>query len=418
MKFIHCSDLHIDSPLDGLERYPGAPLEALRGATREATVALVDLALSRRVDFMVIAGDVFDGKWRDMNTGLFFVSQMRRLEREGIAVYLKKGNHDAESEITRTLSLPSNVQTFPSARAHTFRLDALRVALHGRSFGERAVADDIASRYPEAVPGWFNIGVLHTSLAGYAAHDPYAPTSLDVLLARGYDYWALGHVHAREVLREQSPRIVYCGNLQGRHIGETGSKGCDLIEVIDGEVRAEHVALDVVRWARLALPIDGLLDLSDLERVAGRVMRDAHRAGGGRLGAWRVQLDGTGPLHRWLSAHADLALTELRSMADAASDGRAWIESIRVRSRLPSAVLEPAADDPLAECLRLSGAMATEPERLREFARGALREVLDKLPSELRAGPRALGLDDPETLAALLREAEALLLDRLDGASA
>jgi DNA repair protein SbcD/Mre11 len=418
VKFIHCSDLHIDSPLDGLERYPGAPLEALRGATREATVALVDLAIAHRVDFLVIAGDVFDGSWRDMNTGLFFVSQMRRLEREGIPVYLKKGNHDAESEITRTLSMPSNVHAFPAERPHTFRLDALGVALHGRSFATRAVADDIASRYPEAVPGWFNIGVLHTSLAGYAAHDPYAPTSLDVLVARGYDYWALGHVHAREVLRERGPRIVYCGNLQGRHIGETGSKGCELVEVLDGEVRAEHVALDVVRWSRLSVPIDGVLDLSDLERVAGQVMRAAHEAGGGRLGAWRVQLEGTGPLHRWVSAHADLALGELRSMADAASDGRAWVESMRVRSRLPPSVLEPAADDPLAECLRLSAALADDPQRLGEFAAGALREVLTKLPSELRAGPRGLGLEDHETLAALLREAEATLLDRLDGASA
>ena len=88
MKFIHCSDLHVDSPLDGLERYPGAPVDALRGATRDALANLVDLAVSREVDFVVIAGDVFDGDWRDMNTGLFFNAQMRRLERAGIPVYL------------------------------------------------------------------------------------------------------------------------------------------------------------------------------------------------------------------------------------------------------------------------------------------------------------------------------------------
>jgi exonuclease SbcD len=181
VKFIHCSDLHIDSPLDGLERYPGAPLAALRGATRQALVNLVELAVSRQVDFLVIAGDIFDGDWRDMNTGLFFNSQMRVLERAGISVYLKRGNHDAASEVTRALTLPDNVHVFDADRPQTVRRDDLRVALHGRSFSERATPQDLAATYPDPVPGYFNIGVLHTSLAGYAAHDPYAPTSLDIL---------------------------------------------------------------------------------------------------------------------------------------------------------------------------------------------------------------------------------------------
>jgi predicted phosphodiesterase len=414
LKFIHCSDLHVDSPLDGLERYPGAPLEALRGATREALVNLVRLAIDRAVDFVVIAGDVFDGDWRDMNTGLFFVAQMRRLERAGIRVCLVRGNHDAASEIGRTLALPGNVHAFPADRAGTLRLDALRVAVHGRSFAERAVTHDLAADYPPAVPGWFNVGVLHTSLAGYAAHDPYAPTTLDTLRARGYDYWALGHVHAREVLQAGAPRIAYSGNPQGRHAGETGAKGCELIEVAHGEVQAQAVALDVLRWSVLALPIDGLGDPADFLRAAESAMRDAHADGGGRLSAWRLSIHGAGPVHRWLSARPDEAVAELRSRADAASGGLAWIEKVRVRSRLPAAARTVSGpDDPLADCFALADELLADPARLAAFGGPALRELLARLPPALRSGPGAVGLDDPATLAALLRESESLLLDRL-----
>jgi hypothetical protein len=413
VKFIHCSDLHVDSPLDGLERYPGAPVDALRGATRDALANLVDLAVLREVDFVVIAGDVFDGDWRDMNTGLFFNAQMRRLERARIPVYLKKGNHDAASEITRTLALPDNVHEFPTGRAATFRIETLKVALHGRSFADRAVPEDLAAAYPEPVPGWFNVGVLHTSLAGYASHDPYAPTSLDTLRGRGYDYWALGHVHAREVLQAHGPRIVYCGNPQGRHAGETGAKGCELVEVVAGELRAEAVPLDVLRWSVIALPIDGLADVADLRRTVEAAMREAHEAGGGRLSAWRLRFDGEGPLHRWLSAEPDTARAELCSIADAASGGRAWIEKVQMRCRAPAGLLRPGPDDPLSDCLALSAALRADPARLRAFADGALRELCAKLPPALRTGPLSVGLDDPATLDALLGEAEALLLERL-----
>ncbi len=418
MRFIHCSDLHLDSPLDGLERYPGAPVEALRGATREALANLVALALERRVDFVVVVGDVFDGEWRDMNTGLYFGAQMRRLERAGIPVYLKKGNHDAASEITRALALPSNVHEFPTARPGTFRIDALKVALHGRSFADRAVPEDLAAGYPDAVPGWFNIGVLHTSLAGYAAHDRYAPTSLDTLRGRGYDYWALGHVHAREVLQDAHPRVVYCGNPQGRHAAETGAKGCELVEVEGGMVRAEPVALDVVRWAVLSLPIDGHEDFAGFRQAAEARLREAHEAAGGRLSAWRLLIEGTGPLHRWLAARPDEVRAELRALADDASGGRAWIEKIHVRSRMPEvARAAPDPNDPIAECARLAGELQAEPAALHAFADGTLRDLLAKLPPALRSGPQSIGLEDPEVLAGLVREAESLLLERLAGSA-
>lgn len=138
MRFIHASDLHIDSPLRGLDRYEGAPVERLRTATRSALERLVDKALSERIDFVLFSGDLYDCDWQDFHTGLFFREQMVRLGRTGIRVFIVQGNHDAQGVITRQLTLPSNVTVFSSRSAHTIRIDELSVAIHGRSFPERA----------------------------------------------------------------------------------------------------------------------------------------------------------------------------------------------------------------------------------------------------------------------------------------
>lgn len=415
-RFLHCSDLHLDSPLTGLERYPGAPVESLRGATREAWVQLIEFALAESVSFVVIAGDVFDGAWRDMNTGLFFSAQLRRLERAGIPVFLLRGNHDAASEISRALSLPENVRVFPSERPATFMLSELGVALHGRSFGARAAPEDFAAGYPAAVSGAFNIGVLHTSLAGYAAHDPYAPTTLDTLIGRGYDYWALGHVHAREVLREARPRIVFCGNLQGRHIGETGAKGCEYVEVVDGRLSARPIALDVLRWAEVLIDCTALTEPSLLYRHVEPALRAAHAAAEGRRSAWRLRVQAVEPVHRWLCAHREEVVYELRQRADACSAGQAWVEQVRLEAP-PLAAQAPALSDAAGlEISRVAAALRADPEPLRVIGEAALSDLVAKLPAPLRSGPGSLGLDDPATLSALLTEAEALLSERLRGA--
>ena len=195
IRFLHAADIHLDSPMTGLSAYPGAPVEELRTATRRAFTRLVDCAIEERVDFMVIAGDLYDGTWKDFNTGLFFAAQMGRLRGAAIRAVILHGNHDAESGITRTLQLPDNVRVLDARAPETVRLDGLRVAIHGQGFRERDVRENLAANYPDPVPNWFNIGLLHTALAGHDAHAPYAPCSLDQLQAKGYQYWALGHVH-------------------------------------------------------------------------------------------------------------------------------------------------------------------------------------------------------------------------------
>jgi exonuclease SbcD len=171
-RFLHAADIHLDSPLRGLAGQEGNAVARVRTATREALDTLVGLAIAEKVDFLVIAGDLYDGDWRDYKTGLFFAAQMGRLNKAGIPVYLLHGNHDAESQITRRLDLPDNVHVFGVRRPETFVLDELKVALHGQSFRQRDITDNLVPDYPAPVSGAFNIGVLHTGL-GVRHRRPY-----------------------------------------------------------------------------------------------------------------------------------------------------------------------------------------------------------------------------------------------------
>jgi len=225
--FLHAADVHLDSPLHGLERYEGAPIDEIRTTTRRAFDNLVDLAINEAVDFVLLAGDLYDGDWKDFNTGLYFVERMGRLRDAGIKVFIIAGNHDAASQITKRLKLPDNVKTFSTRHPERIILDELDVAIYGQGFANRAVTDDLSQAYENGDPQLFNIGLLHTCLDGKPGHEPYAPCKIDGLRSKGYEYWALGHVHKREIIT-QDPWIVFPGNTQGRHMRETGNKGCYL----------------------------------------------------------------------------------------------------------------------------------------------------------------------------------------------
>jgi exonuclease SbcD len=274
--FLHAADLHLDSPLLGLTRYPGAPVDRLRNATRDAFRELVDEALQRAVDFVVLAGDVFDGDWPDYASGLWFAAQLRRLTEAGVLVYLLYGNHDAESRMTSKLRLPPGVHAFGSAAPESFEVPGFDVVLHGQSFADPCVETNLVKDYPPARAGVFNLGVLHTGLEGYEGHGRYAPCSLADLVAKGYDYWALGHVHKRQVV-SQDPWIVFPGNLQGRHARELGPKGASFVRVQDGAVASvEEFACDVARWAHVEVDLDGVDDEGTALRRLEDALRDAY----------------------------------------------------------------------------------------------------------------------------------------------
>ncbi|GGF54667.1 metallophosphoesterase [Azorhizobium oxalatiphilum] len=313
-RFLHAADLHLDSPLRGLARR-GEAAGAFVEATRRALENLVAKAIELEVAFLIIAGDVYDGDWKDYATGQFFVRQMGRLARANIKVFLIRGNHDAESVITRNLPLPDNVHSFPVGAAESIGLPALGVTLHGRGFGTRHVPENVVLSYPPAASGQFNIGLLHTSLTGREGHDVYAPCTVEDLTRLGYDYWALGHIHQREVVSE-SPAVVFPGNLQGRHARETGPKGATLVSVENGRImQMEALALDVARFAHVELDLSGLADIPAFHAAAGRVLAEARAEAEGRPLALRLTLTGRTDLHAHLTAHAEQVHEDMQALA-------------------------------------------------------------------------------------------------------
>ncbi len=353
-RFLHAADIHLDSPLHGLARYEGLPAEEIRSASRTAFDGLVQRVLDEALDFAVIAGDLFDGDWRDMGTGLYFARAMGRLDRAGIPVFILAGNHDAASVISRSVPWPPNVRIFGTRRAETHRLPDLGVALHGQGFASPAVTDNLVPAYPPADPHVFNIGVLHTAMAGRAGHADYAPCTLDDLRAKHYDYWALGHVHAFEIVAE-APHVVYPGNLQGRTIRETGAKGAVIVTVTDREiVSVERIELDVLRWARLNVPCKPGADVTDLIR-AGLGRLHADNASGRPLVA-RVTLVGETPDAGSLHDRAASLRDDVRAIAVAISPDL-FVEKVIVAVTDPvrapdgaedgaHALLAGVADDP------------------------------------------------------------------------
>ena len=428
MKFIHTADLHLDSPLRGLSAYPDAPVERLRTATRDAFQNLVGIAIDEQVDFMVIAGDIYDGDWKDFNTGLFFVAQMGRLNKAGIPVFLLHGNHDAEADMTRSLRLPDNVQVFSSRKAESFRLPALKVALHGRSFRVAATTENLVPGYPEPVPGWLNIGVLHTALEGRSEHARYAPCTVAELQAKGYQYWALGHVHEPMILPAEDRQpgqtvIAFPGNIQGRHIRETGARGALLVGAEGDEItRVERLDVDVLRWQRLDIHLNRQDDLNTALQAAGKALETLLDDTPAALPlAVRVVFSGTTPAHRALMSQAEQLRHEVIAKALALDPERIWIEKVQVQTRAAEARnpdTDPTRLDALAELERLAGESVLDSSFVTELI-GEWQLLLEKLPTEVRDASKELAdlRQAPEAhLQAWVTESLPLMMDRVEKA--
>ncbi|MCY0869362.1 MAG: DNA repair exonuclease [Firmicutes bacterium] len=414
--FIHCADLHLDSPLRGLTSKGGAPVEEIRSATRRAFEKMVSAAIDQEVQFVVIAGDVYDGDWQDYTTALFFNRQMARLRDRGIPVFLIQGNHDAASVISRQLTLPDNVQLLSAVEPETRVIEQFRVAIHGQGFAQRETRENLVAGFPNALPGYFNIGLLHTSAEGVDGHDRYAPCRVADLVAKGYDYWALGHIHQRRILN-RSPWIVFPGNVQGRHIGETGAKGCMRVAVDDlGAVygEPEFQELDVLRWVDCAVDVTGVTcwdgDLAQRLVSAWASERDLAYDG---LKAVRVRLQGKTPLHGELTADTDRVEAEIINSLQSFVSGPLWIERVRIETAdidrtttqqndalqmLVEGILSLRGDDAFVdECLkhltsmqnhlsdyiRSEGALCLQS---REHVRSLLNEVSPTLVAKLQGG--------------------------------
>ena len=414
IKFVHAADLHLDSPFKqiGSEALPHVA-DALVQATFKAYERIIDLCIDQRVDALLVAGDVYDGADRSLRAQRAFISGLERLDEAGIRSFVCHGNHDPLDGWEANLDYPPGCHRFGIEweSVPVFLEDPERAVVTGISYPTREVRENLAAGL-RAAPGPFQIGLLHANVGGNPAHDSYAPCSVDDLSRSGIDYWALGHVHTREVLRDASPTVIYPGNPQGRHPNERGARGVYVVEVGDDRsVHPQFHPVDVVRWEQLDLDISELRSEQDLLDELPRRVAELLQAADGRSLVFRVDLRGRGPLHAFLRRSG--LLQDLREqVVNAAFESRdpfAWCERIadNTAPEIDRRARSEGADF-VAELLRLSSAAQADPEQLAE-----LEPELEPLYGNQRF--RFMDEKAPQggDLAALLQEAEAIALDLL-----
>ncbi|MDP6666290.1 MAG: DNA repair exonuclease [Dehalococcoidia bacterium] len=392
-RFVHAADLHIDSPFAGIGDTDNRVATRLREATYEAFQNLVDLCITTEADFLVIAGDVYDGADRSVRAQLRFRDGLGKLAKKGIQTFVVHGNHDPLNGWQSSISWPEGVHIFGATPEwkNIEKNGEVVAAVQGMSYPTSEVTDNLAVQFsPPESGNMFAIGLLHANVGANGAHANYAPCTVEELSTSGIDYWALGHVHTRQTLKRSAPVIAYPGNTQGRHPNETGARGALVVDVDpSGASKTEFVALDVVRWERCEVDISNLNTIDGLDSAIRQHTDNLSVQAEGRDVVCRVTLVGRGPLHEQLTA--DGAVGDLLDAARSTWIGSSpwvWVERI-VDSTRPAIDIEFRAkqDDFLGATLKralLSSIESDEIERLTEVVADVYsgrRNGLDK-PSD------------------------------------
>lgn len=411
IKILHTADVHLDSPLKSLALKDVDLQSTVKTATRSAFIKIVDTALVEEVSALLISGDLFDGAERSAKTAAFLTTQLDRLKAAGIPVFYIKGNHDAENPITGEISLPENVHVF-DGRGGKHQIQNSAVWIHGVSFSGRHAPESLLPKFGAPEPDAINIAMLHTSLAGSQGHDPYAPCSVPELIAMGFDYWALGHVHKRQV-HSEAPWIVMPGIPQGRDIGEAGPKSATLLTIDEKNIVVSEVPTSAAEFIEVWVSADGIESDDDLRhqirdvllRTAKELASDAGlirlSIGGETSRKWQILRD----QDSWREVVAELAR----------STGVLWVE--RTKFEFSAETAGVATDgSAVAELERIMGEIRSEPA----FTSG-LRASLEAVLAEIPIGRRSRLIPDEaaaENLAHSLSETGATaVLASMKGAS-
>ncbi|MGD2125677.1 MAG: DNA repair exonuclease [Desulfobacteraceae bacterium] len=411
--FVHTADLHLDSPFSAFSLNNPDIASAMRSATMEAFDKVIQLCLEKHVDFLLVAGDVYDGADRSLRAQVKFRDGLRRLDEAGIRSFVVHGNHDPLNGWSSSLEWPKAVHIFRD-QVQTVRVErdrALLACIQGISYPERDERRNLSLLLKRTDPA-FHIGLLHANVGSDTGHEPYAPCTLEDLLKPEMDYWALGHVHQRRVLSQDLPWVVYPGNTQGRNIREGGEKGCYFVRVgEDREVEIEFHATDVLRWVKRDLSIQDLQTEQDLLVALDRLCQNISESESGRPTIARIFLTGRGPLYTFLRKPATAPeLLEIVQEMGMSYNPYLWVEQVRlgIKPELDMAALIEGKDF-VGELLRYA----------RELSEGdSFEEQMIAELSPLFEDPRVRKfLDSPnsEELRELLGQAEAICAESLRG---
>lgn len=425
--FLHTGDLHLDTPFAGLSGSAPPPItQRLRIATLQVWDRIVNLALTREVDFVVVAGDVFEAETRSLIAQLAFADGLVRLSDAGIATAVVTGNHDPLSGWEATVDWPPLAYRFGADAVGSLPIlrDNREIArVFGISYSEKAERGDLASRFRREPDTPFAVGLLHGTIGIHERHERYAPTTEEVLVSSGMDYWALGHIHARRVVRAAMPCVVYPGNPQGRDPGETEPRGVALVTVDAGAVPyVEFVDTDVVRWVIVRLDATSIGSMNDLRDVIHAEL-DARQDEAGRSIVARVELTGFTPLHDEIrrAAVANDLVRAIRDVYPPDADPFVWLESLRDETRSVTETVYSRGGDFVAELDALVEASAAHLRGEEGVPTAAEPPALELAPFaadlfENDRVRRAMGpafMSDEAALTQALAEARTLVLDRL-----
>lgn len=390
-RFIHAADLHLDSPFRGLAKAPEQVRESLIDSTFAALRHLTEMAIREQVDFIVLSGDLFDESDRSLRAQLMLVREWEKLEKHGISVFVIHGNHDPLNGIRAEIELPKTVHVFGADQMEyrpAYRKSGeLAAFVYGRSYGTRIVTENVAASYQIQPEAPYHIALLHGNVDSDGTHDPYAPCTLDELIGgKGFDYWALGHIHHRRVLHEY-PHVVYAGNTQGRNPRETGAKGCYVVDVTaTRSIELSFIPLDEVRWLDYSLSIEAAGSEQELLQQLETLIEQLVAEADGRSVMLRLVLTGRGPLHNQLSEpNIVRALLEQLQESRPFVSGESWafVYTLEVDTRIELNLEELAMEDSFAgELYRLSEQLSGDDLAWREFA----KESISPLSNNVKLG--------------------------------
>lgn len=408
VRFVHAADLHLDAPFKGIDARDPRVREELVAAPLGALDAVVATCLERGVDFLVLAGDVYNSAERSLRAEFAFRDTCERLDEAGIKVFIARGNHDPVSGRSAALAMPPNVHVFSATevdRVVVERDGEPLCSVYGRSFRTAAETANLALGFARQDDDVFAVGVLHTNVGGRPGHEPYAPCSVDDLRAARMDYWALGHIHKPEVLLEDPP-IVYSGCTQGLHPGERGLRGCVVVTLDASGATLERVSTARVGWSAASVATDDLLAVDDVREALIAAMDGVTQEAGGVPAVVRLELHGRSEAHAQLARRG--VLDDL--LADVRSEGLerqpwVWVDRLTDRTR-PALDLDlvRAGSDFAADLVRLTDALLADEEAAAACLDGIMRPVLSAL--DARDVPEVDSRD-------IISRARDLALDRL-----
>ncbi|EBH4185346.1 exonuclease SbcCD subunit D [Listeria monocytogenes] len=257
IQFLHMADLHLDSPFIGLSTLPQPLFSAIQESTFQSLERITTVAIKEAVDFVLIAGDIYDSEDQSVRAQARFSKEMKRLEVANIPVFMIHGNHDFIEKHKEKLTLPSNVHVFSEqveVMSHK-TATGVSVNIYGFSYNERHIRSSRVDKYKIQGNADFHIALLHGSeVSSSEEHDLYAPFRVQEISKIGFDYWALGHIHKRQLLAE-SPSIYYPGNIQGRNRKESGEKGASIITLSEASTTIDFIGTSPIIWEEAVITL-------------------------------------------------------------------------------------------------------------------------------------------------------------------